>query len=187
MSLVKWRTGKNSKNLTEKLKIADMAKDHKKVDWNLIETRWDVPGQMANLAQTAKTWQERWKWQIWPDHKKVDWNFIEGRWDDPRRMANRRKPVGNGENYESGKKNQQRVDGILTEGPRDFSGKMTNVTKVAISYKYHSLFLVFFFFYLGTEWKSKVDFLFRNQSHVLNYVRVHDALGGMCGGTRYAS
>ena len=32
MSLVKWRTGKNSKNLTEKLKIADMAKDHKKVD-----------------------------------------------------------------------------------------------------------------------------------------------------------
>ena len=24
MSLVKWRTGKNSKNLTEKLKIADM-------------------------------------------------------------------------------------------------------------------------------------------------------------------
>ena len=32
MSLVKWRTGKNGKNLTEKLKIVDMAKDHKKVD-----------------------------------------------------------------------------------------------------------------------------------------------------------
>ncbi|XP_073237441.1 uncharacterized protein [Porites lutea] len=46
-------------------------------------------------------------------------------------MANRRKPVSNCENCESGKKNQQRVDGILTEGPRDFSGKMTNVTKVA--------------------------------------------------------
>ena len=61
MSLVKWRTGKN---LTDKLKIADMAKDHKKVDWNLIETRWDVPGQMANLtkmanpAETEKTCQE---------------------------------------------------------------------------------------------------------------------------------
>ena len=64
MSLVKWRTGKNDKNLTDKLKIADMAKDHKKVHWNLIETRWDVPCQMANLtkmmnpAETEKTCQE---------------------------------------------------------------------------------------------------------------------------------
>ena len=32
MSLVKWRIGKNGQNLTEKLKIADMAKDHKKLD-----------------------------------------------------------------------------------------------------------------------------------------------------------
>ena len=42
------------------------------------------------------------------------------------------------------------------------------------------------FFYLSTavwKWISKVDFLFRYQSHVLNYVRVHNARGG----TRYAS
>ena len=73
MSLVKWRTGINGKNLTEKLKIADMAKDHKKVDWNLIETRWDVPGQIAsltkmtNLAETEKTCQECEKLWIWPE------------------------------------------------------------------------------------------------------------------------
>ena len=69
------------------------------------------------------------------DHKEVDGNFIEARWDVPGRMANRRKPVSNGENYESGKKYQQRVDGILTEGPRNFSGKMTNVTKVTSQVK----------------------------------------------------
>ena len=84
MSLVKWRTGKNGKNLTDKLKIADMAKDHKKVDWNLIETRWDVPGQMANLtkmtnlAETEKTCQEGEKLWIWQekspkDRRKFKW------------------------------------------------------------------------------------------------------------------
>ena len=58
MSLVKWRIGKKGQNLTETLKKADMVKDHKKIDWNLIETPWDVPGQMAN-------WQKRPK----PDRK----------------------------------------------------------------------------------------------------------------------
>ena len=58
MSLVKWRIGKKGQNLTEKLKKADMVKDHKKIDWNLIETPWDVPDQMAN-------WQKRPK----PDRK----------------------------------------------------------------------------------------------------------------------
>ena len=32
MSLVKWRIGKKGQNLTEKLKKADMVKDHKKID-----------------------------------------------------------------------------------------------------------------------------------------------------------
>ena len=84
MSLVKWRTGKNGKNLTNKLKIADMAKDHKKVDWNLIETRWDVPGQMANLtkmtnpAKTEKTRQEGEKLWIWQEnHQGIDANLNE--------------------------------------------------------------------------------------------------------------
>ena len=88
-------SGSNGENLTGKVKMADMAKDL----------------------------------------KKVDGNFIEARWDDPGKMANWRKPVSNGEIYESGKKNQQKVDGILTEGPRDISGKMTNVTKVASQVK----------------------------------------------------
>ena len=85
MSLVKWRTGKNDKNLTDKLKIADMAKDHKKVHWNLIETRWDVPCQMANLtkmmnpAETEKTCQEGEKLWIWQEKSPRDWcNFKWG-------------------------------------------------------------------------------------------------------------
>ena len=123
MSLVKWRTGKNGKNQTkvENSRYGERSqKGWLKFIWDSVRCPWSN-GQSGsngeNLTGKVKIADME------KDHKKVDGNFIEARWDVPGKMASRRKPVSNGEIYESGKKNQQRVDGILTEGPRDFSGK----------------------------------------------------------------
>ena len=83
MSLVKWRIGKNGQSLTEKLKIVDMAKDHKKLDWNLIETPWDVPGQMVNLtemtipAEMEKISQEGENLWIWQEKSPKGWRKLK--------------------------------------------------------------------------------------------------------------
>ena len=83
MSLVKWRIGKKGQNLTEKLKKADMVKDHKKIDWNLIETPSDVPGQMVNLtkttnpAETERTCQEGEKLWIWQEKSPKGWRRLK--------------------------------------------------------------------------------------------------------------
>ena len=39
MSPVKWRIGKNGENLTGKVKMAYIGKDHTKVDRNFIDAR----------------------------------------------------------------------------------------------------------------------------------------------------
>ena len=66
MSLVKWRIGKNGQNLTGKVKMAYIGKDHTKVERNLL-----MLGEISLVK--------------WPIGKK---------------------PFSNGENCESGKKNQ---------------------------------------------------------------------------------
>ena len=50
---------KNGQNLTGKVKMTEMAKDHKTFDAYLIEDRCDGPGQMANLAKPDRKVENR--------------------------------------------------------------------------------------------------------------------------------
>ena len=61
------KSGKNGENLTGKVRMTEMAKDHKTFDGYVMEDRCDVPGQTAN-------WQKRPK----PDRKVENGIYGEG-------------------------------------------------------------------------------------------------------------
>ena len=52
--MVKWQSGKNGENLTGKVRMTEMGKDHKTFDEYVMDAQWDIPGQMANGQKRPK-------------------------------------------------------------------------------------------------------------------------------------
>ena len=141
--MAKWQSGKNGENLTCKVRMTEMTKDHKTFDEYVMGAQWDIPDQMSIGKNGQYLTEKLKKADMVKDHKKIDWNLIATLWDVPGQRVNLTKmtnPAETERTCQEGEKlwiwQEKSPKGWckLKWGSKRFFGKIANLVKYAKSW-----------------------------------------------------